>query len=126
MSQSILFSNVNAVTRRIVLSLRMSELHSETEKKKRRIFDDVILQNLGYSVAKPAKPDSSNHVSCANSFHPDSVEFLDDNDPAMSDSTTVYEKPITEQWTHEELNLTQVGFCGNRKLIVELKTEMVM
>ena len=38
---------------------------------------------------------------------PDSVSLLDDNDTINKDGTSVFEKPITDQWINAELNLPQ-------------------
>ena len=56
MSQSIVASSDYEITRQTFRSLRTSELHSDTEKIKRRIFDKIILKKLGDFVAKPMKP----------------------------------------------------------------------
>ena len=66
MSQSIVASSDYIITRRTFRSLHISEIYSETEKRKRRIFDDVILNKIGHSVAKPT---TSNTLACVHYFH---------------------------------------------------------
>ena len=62
MSQSIVASSGCVITRRTARSLRTSELHSETEKRKRRIFDNIMLEKLGDSVVKPTTLNSREYV----------------------------------------------------------------
>ena len=107
MSPSIVSSSSNAITRQTARYLRMSELHSETEKRKRRAFDVVILQKIGDPVEKPTKLDTSDHVPYSDDVDSDSVQLPDDDDPVIPDSATVFEKPITDQWNHVTLNLPQ-------------------
>ena len=62
MSQSIVVSSVHAITHRTFRSLRISELHSKTERRKRRIFDSVIQKKLGDYATIPTSPNSLEHV----------------------------------------------------------------
>ena len=121
MSQSIVASRDHSTTRRTVLFLRASENHSKTEKRKRKIFDDIILQRLGDSVVKPTKPDAPNHVTYSDGLDPCSVKFLDDNDPSMPDSTAVFDKPITDQWIYAELNMAQGQSLRKVKVFSQFK-----
>ena len=105
--QSILASSGYVITRRIVRSLRNSELRSETEKRKRRIFDDIILKKLCDSVAKPTNSNAREHVPYSDGVDADSVKLSEDNDPVMLDGTADFEKTITDQWTHAEMSLPQ-------------------
>ena len=50
MSQSIVASSDHVITRQIVRLLHTSDIHSDTEKRKRIIFDEFIQKNLGDSV----------------------------------------------------------------------------
>ena len=88
-SQSIVVSSGHVITRRTFRSLRTSELHSETEKRKRRIFDDVILKKLGDYVAKPTNSNARNHVPYSDGVDPDSVKLHEDNGHGMPDGTVV-------------------------------------
>ena len=107
MSQSVLVASGSVITRRTIRSLRNSEIHSETEKRKRKIFDDIILKKLGDSMSRPTKPNPPDHIPYSDGVDPDSVELPEDNDPVGPDGTAVFEKPITDQWIHAELNLPQ-------------------
>ena len=107
MSQSIVVSRGYAITRHPVRSLRTSDLHSETEKRKRRIFDNIILKKLSDSVAKPINANVRDHVPYFAGVDPDYVKLPEDNDPVMPDGTAGFDKPITDQWIHAELNLPQ-------------------
>ena len=117
MSQSVLVASGTVITRRTVRSLRISEIHSETEKRKRKLFDDIILRKLGDSMSKPTKPDAPNHVPYSDGVDPDPVALPIDNDPVMTDGIAVFEKPITDQWIHAELNLPQGEQLRKAKVI---------
>ena len=98
MSQCITASSGRVLTRRTVRSLRTSELHPENEKRKRRIFDDIILKKLSDSVAKPTKPVARDHVPYSDSFDPDSVKLPQDNDLVMPyGAVFFFGKTITDQ-----------------------------
>ena len=87
MSQSVLVASGSIITRRIIRSLRTSEINSETEKRKRKVFDDIILKKLGESMFKPIKPTAPDHVPYFDGIDKDSDQLLDDNDPVMPDGT---------------------------------------
>ena len=107
MSQSILNLKGSIITRRTLRKLRNDEIHSESEKRKRSLFDDQILRKLGDSISKPAKPSPSDHVPYYSEDEPNSLQLPDDNDPVDKDGRALFEKPITDQWIHAELNLPQ-------------------
>ena len=121
MSQSIVSSSGYVITRRTVRLLRTSELHSETEKRKRRIFDDVMLEKLGDSMVKPANPNACEHVPYSDSIDTDFVKLPEDNDPVMPDGTAAFEKSITDQCIHAELNLPQGELLRKEKIIGRTK-----
>ena len=121
MCQSIVASSGYVITRRRVRSLRTSELHLETEERKLRIFDNVILKKFGDSVAKPTNSNSREHVLYSDSFDKDCVKLPEDNDPVMPDSTAAFENPITDQWIHAELNLPQGQLLRKVKVIGRTK-----
>ena len=117
MSQSVLVVTGSIITRRTIRPLRNSELHSETEKRKRKIFDDIILKKLGDSMTKPKRPNPPDHIPYADGIDPDLVDLPEDNDPVMPDGTAVFEKPITDQWIHAELNLPQGEMLRKAKVV---------
>ena len=90
MLQSIVASSGHVITRRTVRYLRTSELYSETEKIKRRIFYDAILKKLGYSADKPMKSDSREHVPYYDWIDPDSVKLPEGNGPVIPDGTAAF------------------------------------
>ena len=90
MSQSIVASRCCVITRRTVRSLRTSELHSETEKRKRRIFDDIMLEKLGDSVVKSANANAREHVPFSDGVDPDSVKLPEDNGPVIPAGTSAF------------------------------------
>ena len=117
MAQSVVTSKGTVITRRTLRKLRTDEIHSETEKRKRSIFDDVILKKLGDSMSQPTNSQASDHVPYSDDVDPDSVQLPEDNDPVMPDGTAVFEKPITDQWIHAELNLPQGELLRNAKVV---------
>ncbi len=123
MAQSVLTSNGTIIIRRMLHKLRKDELYSEVEKRKRSIFDDLILKKLvGDSVSKPTtKPSAPDHIPYE--VDPgDSVQLLPhDNDPVNDNGTTAFEKPITDQWIAAELNLPQGERYQNAKVIGQAK-----
>ena len=100
MSQLIVTSIGYVITRRTVRLIRTSELHSETENRKQRIFDCAILKKLGDSVTIPTSTNARHHAPYFNNVDPDSVQLPEDNGPFIPDGTAVFEKTITNQWIH--------------------------
>lgn len=124
MSQAVLTSKGTIVPRRTIRKLHPMELQSESEKRKRSLFDDIILKKLGDSMNKPHKPleDQPDHVPYEDGEDPDLVKFPEDNDPIdPSDGKSVFEKPITDQWINAELNLPQGEKMKNAKVIGRAK-----
>ena len=104
-SQSIIASSGYLITRRTVRSLRTLELHSETGKRNQRIFDDFILKNFEDSVANPTNCKTLYHTPYDDGIGLYAIKLPADNDLVMPDGAAVFEKPITEQWIHAELNI---------------------
>ena len=73
MSKFVVSSKGCAVTRRTVRSLRTSELHSETEKRNRRMFDDVIQKKLCDSATIPILCNDRYHIPYSDDVDPNSV-----------------------------------------------------
>ena len=107
MAQAVLNGNGKVVPRRTLRRITTAELHSDTEKQKRKLFDHLILAKLGPSISFPPKPLPPNHVPYSDDCEPDLISLPDDNDPVASDVTAVFEKPITDRWVHAELHLPQ-------------------
>ena len=53
MAQAVLSSKGTILPRRTLRKLRREELHDETEKRKRQLFDDLIRAKLGDSITTP-------------------------------------------------------------------------
>ena len=117
MAQGVLNSNGKIVPRRTIRKLVTSELHSETEKNKRRIFDDIIRKKLGDSMVFPPKPSDTSYVPYSDGIEPTSLQLPDDNDPLNADGTSVFEKPITDRWIHAEVTLPQGENMHSAKVI---------
>ena len=83
MSPFIVASSSCVITRRTVISLWTSEIHSGTEKRKRRIFDYNILKKLGDSIAKSPKSDACEHFPYSNGIDLDPIKLPECNDPIM-------------------------------------------
>ena len=95
------------ITRRSVRSLRTLEIHSETDKRNRRIFDYKIQKKSDDSVTIPTSPNARDHAPCSDSVDPFSAQFPEENYRVISDGDVIFEKPISDQWFHSELNLRQ-------------------
>ena len=80
--------------------LRPDELNSETEKRKRQLYDDIILPKLGDAMTQVEKPPPSDYVPYADGeLDPAPIHDLDE-DPVENDGTAVFEKPITDHLIH--------------------------
>ena len=121
MAQAVLAATGRVVPRRTLRKLTKAELFSETEKRKRKIFDDIILKKLGDSVCKPEKPIADAFVPYENEVDPAPVQLPDDNDPIDKDGTSVFEKPITDQWINAELKLPQGELLRNARVLGQSK-----
>ena len=53
MAQNILTSKGTVIPKRTIHHLTRAEIHSKSEKRKRSLFNDMIHQKLGNSLAKP-------------------------------------------------------------------------
>ena len=94
MAQGVLTSKGTFVPHQTICKLRISELHSETEKRKRQIFDDIIKTKLGDSMLFPPKSIPSNNVPYSDDCEPNSLQLPDDNDPINSESTSVFKNQL--------------------------------
>ena len=121
MSQAVLVATGKTVPRRTLRKLTKAEIHSEVEKRKRTIFDDIILKKLGDSIRNPEQPIDGDFVPYADEVDPDPVQLPDDNDPISTDGTSVFEKPITDQWINAELNLPQGELIRNARVLGQSK-----
>ena len=117
MAQAVLTSKGTVIPRRTLRKLDISEIHSETEKRKRQLFDDVIREKLGDAMAIPKNPLPTPFVPYTDEVEPTSLQLPDDNDPLDSDGTTAFEKPITDYWIHAEVNLPQGENFQSAKVI---------
>ena len=120
MAQAILNSNAKVISRRTLRPLKIDELHSESEKRKRSTFEDIIIMRLGDSMKLVKKPDN---IPYSDDTEPDLLLPPENNDPVDPDGTSAFEQPITDQWINAELNLTQGDLLQNAKVIGRSKNE---
>ena len=73
----------------------------------------------------PTLPNARDNIPYYDGVDPDSSQFPEDNDHVMPNDAVIFEKLITDQWTHIGLNLPDGSYSRKRKLLVELKTEMM-
>ena len=85
------------------------------------MFDNIILQELGDSLAKSKKPDAPDHVLYSDGINLDSFQLFNDNDPVMQDGTDVFEKPPTDQLICAELNLSLGEILQAAKVVSRTK-----
>ena len=55
----------------------------------------------------PTSHKARHHVYYLDGVDPDSVQLPEDNELVMPDVAVSFEKPITDQWIHAELNVSQ-------------------
>ena len=89
MAQAVLTSNGTVIPRRSLRKLLVAELHLESEKRKRQIFDDIIRKKLGDSITLPEKPLSTDYISYSDGVDPDPLHLPTDDDPVDADGTSV-------------------------------------
>ncbi len=117
MSQNILTSKGTIVPRRTLRPLSDDEVNSEPERRKRLTFDNAITSKLGDSLTKPQQPLPTDYVPYADGeLDPPPIHEVDE-DPADSDGTSVFEKPITDHWINAELTLPQGEKMQTAKVI---------
>jgi hypothetical protein len=123
MSQWILTSKGTVVPRRSLRPLLPAELTSESEKRKRAIFDDIIMNKLGTAMSTPPKPPPSDFIPYADGeLDPPPIHEVDE-DPVNGDGTAVFEKPITDHLINAELRLPQGENLQSAKVIGRSKDE---
>ena len=107
MAQAVLSARERVIPRRTICKLCNDDIFSETEKRKCRLFEDLIQTGLGDSMAQPEKPITTKYDQYYDNSAPYSVQLPEDNDLVNTDGTTAYEKPITDHWIHAEINMSQ-------------------
>lgn len=117
MAQGVLTSKGTVIPRRTLRKLNKSELHSESEKRKRQLFDDLIRSKLGDSISPPSKPLDTTYIPYSDDSEPSSMILPEDNDPIKSDGSAMFEKPLTDRWIHAEMLLPQGESLQNAKVI---------
>ena len=117
MSQAVLTAKGTVVPRRSLRPLLPEEITSESEKRKRAIFDDLITKKLGDSLTKPIKPPAPDYVPYADGELDPVLVHEVDEDPVDADGTAVFEKPITDHWLNAELRLPQGENVKSAKVI---------
>ena len=90
MSKSIVASIRSAIARRTIRSLHTSEVHSETKRRNRIIFDNITQKNIGNSMSKIMIPNTFEHAPYSDGVDLDSVQLPDDDDPLMHDGTDFF------------------------------------
>ena len=92
MAQNILMSTGHVIPRRTLRKLRVNELHSESEKRKRRWFDEIIQKKLGNSINFPpvVDPIKREFEPYSDDDDPDSVKLPEENDPVDSEGIAVF------------------------------------
>ena len=122
MSQWVLTAQATVVPRRTLRSLTDTELRSETEKRRRDIFTDVISQRLGDSLETPSKLNYNEYVAYEDGElgHPQLDKV--DEDPLNEDGKAAFEKPLTDVWINAEVSLPQGEKLQPAKVIGRTKS----
>ena len=107
MAQAVLNAKTRVVPCRTIRKLCKDEIFSESEKRKRRIFEDLFQKRLGDSMAHPEKPILNKYYPYFDDSDPDSDQLPEEIYLVDSDGTTAFEKPITDSWINAEMNQPQ-------------------
>ena len=117
MTQAVLSFKGTIVLRRTLRHLTSSEIHSESERRKRSIFDDAIKAKLGDSMVKSTMLPPSTYVPYSDgNLDPHALHEIDE-DPVHTNGSTAFEKPLTDHWINAELNLPQGEHMKRAKVI---------
>ena len=113
MSQWALKCNGKVVPRRTCRPLTTAELHSDIEKKKRKVFDDLIEGRWGTSI------NPKTHVNSRKTSHDDCEEcededeepriFKDIEDPVDEHGKAINQNPPHDKMINAELQLPHQG-----------------
>ena len=107
MVQAVLNSKGIVVPRRTVRRLTVAEMNSNSEQKKRDMFDAFIRSKLGDSISMP--PDtpepSDNDVFDLVADDDEELAIVSDDDPIDNDGVAVNDKPLSDVLIHAEVLL---------------------
>ena len=109
MAQWVLKANGNVVPRRTHRPLRVAELHSPSEEKKRQVFDALIARRWGTSTSPPkvdpdAKPDMEPHED----DHEDERAVPDTEDAVDAHGRLLDQQPLCDTIINAEVQM-QLG-----------------
>ena len=110
MAQWILKANGNVVPRRTHRPLNTAELNSETEKKKREVFDALIEKRWGTALypPKPSADDSPDKEFVPYDDDDESARLMPElDDPVDADGVPINQQPAYDKLIHMELMLPQ-------------------
>ena len=93
MAQAIMNAKARVISCRNIRKLRKYEILYETEKRKRRLFEDLIQKRFGDSMDQPEKPIPTEYDQYSDDNESSSVDLPEANYPVNTDGTTCYEKP---------------------------------
>ena len=109
MAQWLLQANGYVIPRCTCRPLKTSEIHSEVEKKKRQIFNELIVTRWGTAAEPPAKPPPES----------DFIEYEDEdeqprlipelNDPVDNQGNAINQQPAYDKLIHAELVVLPQG-----------------
>ena len=119
MAQWILKVNGRVVPRRTAIPLTISQQNSESEKKKRGLFDKIIAERWGSFISPVSIP-----IDFKNLFEPNKDldesprEIPEFNDPIDHDtSQLVDQQPAYDKLIHSEITLPQDNKLRNAKIL---------
>ena len=121
MAQRILKSNGRVIPRRTAVPLNIDQLNSETEKKKRTIFDQLISKIWGTSISPPDISDHAEHDKIHDPYEdedepahamPEFFDTVDDNTNQLLD-----QQPSYDLLTHYEIVLPHQDKIRNAKIL---------
>jgi hypothetical protein len=102
MAQWILKANGNVVPRRSQRPLKVDELHSPTEMKKREIFDGLIKRRWGTSIKPPTISDNDNDFTVYEDDEEEARVVPDIEDSVDATGKLLNQQPAYDRILHSE------------------------
>ena len=130
MAQAVLTITGKVAPRRTIQKLMVSEWNSETEKMKRKKFDEAINKIHGDSITVPVDQSPTNLELKDLILEPDDPSTGDEpieplpEDPLDADGKSIFEKPINDYLIHAEVLLPKGEEVSKQRLRVDPRALM--
>jgi len=114
MAQWVLKTNGNVVPRRTVRPLNTQELHSEEERTKRAVFDELIERRWGTAMSPPSSTQQIKNQEDFESYEDDDETPRDL--PEINDAVDINGKAIDQQPAYDQIINCEVQLQHGSKL----------